>query len=95
MLESVPMQPEVHEWITTSLEAILTWFTGLINDRWSRRLKRKILRARLKNDGWKWRRFESLRRAIREDDSETRALLIELGAHASTKHKDVWTLSDD
>ena len=95
MLKSLPVQPEIHEAITTSIEAILSWLVSLINDRWGKRLKKKILRDRLKKDGWKWRRFESLQRAIREDECATKALLIELGARASTKRKDVWTLSED
>jgi hypothetical protein len=72
--------------------AVILAFVGLFDDRWARRRKKEILRNRLSRDGWKWRSFESLRRAIREDEDKTRELLIEIGARANTKIRDSWTL---
>jgi len=67
---------------------------GLFGRHRVRRHQKVIFRNRLSKDGWKWRSFESLRRAIRDDEATTKELLIELGARSSTKMKDVWTLDD-
>jgi hypothetical protein len=84
----------VDEWILNLVNAAILSVAGLLSERWVASRKKKILRDRLLKDGWKWRSFESLCRAIRENPNTTRELLIELGAHASTKRKDVWTLDE-
>lgn len=86
------MHPSVKELCLNIVNALVLSLAGLFSEYWVRNRKKRILRNRLSKDGWKWRRFESLRRAIRESDYMTRELLIELGARASTKRKDVWTL---
>ncbi len=82
----------MEEAIYTFVTACLSWMAEFISSRWARRLKKKILRSRLSNDGWEWRSFERLRRSIREDANTTRELLIELGARASVGEREVWTL---
>ena len=86
---------EVYEFTVGVVTGIFSSAVTFFSDRRARQVRKKVLRDRLSKDGWKWRRFESLRRAIRQDEYVTRDLLIELGARASTKRKDVWTLTDD
>ena len=83
------------EWILNLVNAAILSMAALVSERWVANRKKKILRDRLLKDGWKWRSFESLCRAIRENPTTTRELLIELGAHASTKRRDVWTLDEE
>ena len=83
------------EWILNVVNAAILSMAALVSERWVANRKKKILRDRLLKDGWKWRSFESLCRAIRENPTTTRELLIELGAHASTKRRDVWTLDEE
>ena len=83
------------EWIFNVVNAAILSVAGLLSERWVANRKKKILRNRLLKDGWKWRSFEKLCRAIRENPNTTRDLLIELGAHASTKRRDVWTLDEE
>jgi len=82
------------EIILNFVNAVILSLMRVFSEQWVRRRKKKILRNRLAKDGWKWRRFESLRRAIRDDEDSTRELLFEVGARASTKSKDLWTLDD-
>ena len=82
----------MEEIISNIVNAFVLSLAVLFGDHWSGNHKKKILRNRLTKDGWKWRTFESLCRAIREDETTTKELLIELGARASTKRKDVWML---
>src|SRR5216684_6020443 len=89
---SARIPPTVEEAIYTAVTAFLSWVAEFISSRWARRLKKRILRTRLSNDGWEWRSFERLRRAIREDSNTTRELLVELGARASVGQREVWTL---
>lgn len=51
----------------------------------------RIGTTRLSNDRWEWWSFERLRRAIREEP-ETTKLLVELGARAGVRQKEVQTL---
>ena len=83
------------EWILNVVNAALLSVAALVSEHWVANRKKRILHDRLLKDGWKWRSFESLCRAIRENPTTTRELLIELGAHASTKRKDVWTLDEE
>lgn len=76
------------------VNALVLSLAGLFGGHWARNRKKKILRNRLSKEAWKWRSFESLCRAIREDGETTKGLLIELGARASTKRKDMWTLDE-
>jgi hypothetical protein len=85
----------VDEWILNVVNGAILSMAALVSERWVANRKKKILRDRLLKDGWKWRSFESLCRAIRENPTTTRELLIELGAHASTKRRDVWTLDEE
>jgi len=71
---------------------VLAVVAGLISRQRVASRKKKILRNRLSKDGWKWRRLKSLSLAIREDEPATRELLFEIGARASTRGRDVWTL---
>ena len=82
------------ELICNFVNAIVLSLFGLVSSQRARNRKKKILRNRLLKDGWKWRKFGSLCRSIREDEYATKELLIEMGARASAKSKDVWTLSD-
>jgi len=84
----------VDEWILNVVNATILSVAGLLSERWVANRKKKILRNRLLRDGWKWRSFETLCRAIRENPNTTRELLIELGAYASTKRKHVWALDE-
>jgi hypothetical protein len=85
----------VDEYILNIVNAIVLSLFGLFSSNLARNRKKKILRNRLSKDGWRWRSFASLCNAIREDEGTTRELLIEIGARASTKRKDVWTLEDN
>jgi hypothetical protein len=67
---------------------------GIFSSNRARNRQKEILRRRLLNPQYKWRTFKSLCLSIRQDENTTKELLIELGAHASTKSKDVWTLVD-
>jgi len=82
----------MEEYIYNIVNAFVLSLFGLFSSNLARNRKKGILRNRLSKDGWQWRRFASLCNAIREDEGTTRELLIELGARASTKRKDVWTL---
>jgi hypothetical protein len=84
----------VDEIIYNIVNAVVLSVVGVFSNHWVRNRKKRILRNRLSKDGWKWRSFASLCRAIREDEGTTRELLIESGARASTKRKDAWTLED-
>ena len=83
------------ETIYNFVNAFVLSVAGVFSSRWVRKRKKDILRNRLSKDGWKWRSFQGLCRSIREDESTTRDLLVELGARASTKSKNVWTLEGD
>jgi hypothetical protein len=83
----------VEEIIYNIVNALVLSLVGLFSSEHARDRKKEILRNRLLKDGWKWRRLESLCRAIREDENTIKELLIELGARASTKSRDVWTLA--
>jgi hypothetical protein len=85
----------VDEYIYNIVNAFVLSLFGLFSSNLARNRKKKILRHRLSKDGWQWRSFVSLCNAIREDEGTTRELLIELGARASTKRKDVWTLEEN
>lgn len=82
------------EIIYNFVNAVILSVVGVFSHRRVRNRQKQILRDRLLRDGWKWRRFSSLCRAIREDEASTKELLIELGARASTKSNDTWTLAD-
>jgi hypothetical protein len=85
----------MEEIIYNFVNAFVLSLAGLFGTHWVSDRRKRILRNRLTKDGWKWRRFKSLCRAIREDENSTKDLLIELGARASTKRRDVWTLDKD
>ncbi len=80
------------EYIYNIVNAFVLSLVGIFSSKLARDRKKNILRNRLSKDGWHWRSFTSLCNAIREDEGTTRELLIELGARASTKGKDMWTL---
>jgi hypothetical protein len=82
----------VEELIWNFVNAIFLSLVGIFSSQRARSRKKDILRGRLSKDGWKWRTLGSLCRSIREDEVPTKELLIEIGARASTKRKDVWTL---
>ncbi len=83
------------ETIYNFVNAFVLSVAGVFSTRWVRKRKKDILRNRLSKDGWEWRSFRNLCRSIREDEATTRDLLVELGARASTKHKNLWTLEGD
>jgi hypothetical protein len=91
----VRIRQTVEEIIYNFVNAIVLSLAGLFGGQSARRQKKKILSNRLASGRWKWRSFQSLCRAIREDEDTTRDLLIELGARASTKQKDMWTLDNE
>ena len=80
------------EFIRNCLEGLFLFLCGLISRQCLASRKKKILRNRLSKDGWKWRRLRSLSLAIRENEFTTKELLFEIGARASTKERDLWTL---
>jgi hypothetical protein len=82
----------VEELICNFVNAVVLSLFGVVSSQRARNRKKEILRGRLLKDGWKWRTFGSLCRSIREDEYVTKELLIEIGARASTKRKDVWTI---
>jgi hypothetical protein len=84
----------VEEIIYNIVNAVILSFFGLFSKHWLRERQKAVLRNRLTKDGKKWRTFPALCRSIRSDGETTRELLIELGAKASTKPKDVWTLDE-
>ena len=88
------MDREIGEVIFTATTAFVSAVAGFFDKRMARKLKKKVLRDRL-SKGWKWRTFRSLCLSIREDETTTRELLLELGARASTKSKNVWTLAEE
>jgi hypothetical protein len=89
------MRRTVDEIIYNFVNAVILSLAGLFGAEWARRRKKKILRNRLASRRWKWRSFKSLCLSIRENEDITKELLIDLGAHASTKQKDMWTLDNE
>ena len=74
------------------MNSVIVSLYGIFSSNRARNRQKEILRRRLLQ--YKWRTFKSLCLSIRQDENTTKELLIELGAHASTKSKDVWTLMD-
>lgn len=88
------MELEQLEWIFSIVNSAIVSVYGIFSSNRARNRQKDILRRRLVNPQYKWRTFKSLCLSIRQDENTTKELLIELGAHASTKSKDVWTLVD-
>jgi len=84
----------LEEWIFSVVNSVIVSLYGIFSNNRARDRQKQILRKRLLNPRYKWRTFKSLCLSIRQDENSTKELLIELGAHASTKSKDVWTLVD-
>jgi hypothetical protein len=82
------------EWIFSIVNSVIVSLYGIFSSNRARNRQKEILRKMLLNPRYKWRTFKSLRLSIRQDENSTKELLIELGAHASTKSKDAWTLLD-
>jgi hypothetical protein len=84
----VELSELIQNFVNGILLTVLGWFSSKVSDG----RKKKILRDRLLKDKRKWRSMKSLCNSIREDETTTKRLLIEIGARASTADKNVWTL---
>lgn len=84
------MEEVVQGFITGTVASVL----ALFSQRKAKKLKIKILRARLLKDGYKWRSLTQLTRAIGQDEATTTELLLEIGARRSAGEKNVWTLEN-
>jgi hypothetical protein len=80
------------EVVQAVITAAIAKMVALFSERQSKKLKVKILRARLLKDGYKWRSLTQLARAIGQDEATTVELLLEMGARRSAGEKNVWTL---
>jgi hypothetical protein len=86
------MSEESREYFSAIVNSVGLFLLGLISSRMADKRRKKILRNLLSKEGWKWRTMKGLSNAIREDETETKRLLVAVGARASTEKKNVWTL---
>lgn len=89
------MGDEIQVYIYTVVAALILSVAQVLNSRIAEKLQIRTLNKLLLHEKWQWRTLKALRRAIRKDDNTTRELLYRLGARASTRAKEVWTLKND